>query len=292
MQTNSTDRLGRATFGHIVPIPGVIPTERELRWLKHIERHGPQSSEWLIALTSDTHRCKDTALRCLQWLRAGGYLRLPQQQRQTARADFNPYIYDLTKRSANHLVEHCMAERTIRPTGHWWHGYAVSALTGWIDILARQEGIEYIPAHMILQRVNVDLRIPVGRQRLIPDQLFALRYPTGYRAFLLEVDRGTEPLRSKAARKSLMQSVELYREMFATEAHRRHYGLKATTVVLFAFCSTVRLNAFLELVQAQAGDHAQRFLGQVMPREWRWQEMASLNRGGWISGAGGLVALV
>lgn len=79
MNQATTDSLGRATFGYIAPQDGIRPTARETRWLKHIERHGPQCSQYLYELTRDTHRCKDTALRQMQKLRAGGYLALPQQ---------------------------------------------------------------------------------------------------------------------------------------------------------------------------------------------------------------------
>ena len=51
MKETSTDRLRRATFRHITPISNVRPTPREVRWLKHIERHGPQSSQYLYELT-------------------------------------------------------------------------------------------------------------------------------------------------------------------------------------------------------------------------------------------------
>jgi hypothetical protein len=44
----------------------IVPTPRELRWLAHIDRHGPQSSEFLYECTKDTHRCRDTSLRRLQ----------------------------------------------------------------------------------------------------------------------------------------------------------------------------------------------------------------------------------
>ena len=119
MQT--TDSLGRTTFHSIQPQDGVKPTKRELRWLKHIERHGPQASTYLHALTADTHRCEDTTRRQLQKLRAGGLLFLPQQQRQTEKADFNPYIYDLAPRGRTYLDDQGLAEPTVRPTGHWWH---------------------------------------------------------------------------------------------------------------------------------------------------------------------------
>ncbi|MEL7257713.1 MAG: replication-relaxation family protein [Pseudomonadota bacterium] len=286
------DSLGRATFHAINPQSVVRPTERELRWFKHIERHGPQSSEVLFELTRDTHRCKDTALRSMQRLRASGFLRLPPQQRQTARAEFNPYIYDLSKQATDHLAGLSIAEPTIRPTGHWWHGYLVSSVTGSLDIVAHRKGIDYIPGHIILARANAKLPIPIGAQTLIPDQIFALKYPDGYRAFLLEVDRSTEPLHSAKARKSLGRSIRLYREMFATGAHRRHYGLRATTVVLWVFESPGRMARFHNMVRAQAGDFAGRFLTKALPDKRSWDAMIGFQQSSWERCEGGDVTVL
>ena len=191
-----TDGLGRSTFHHIAPQEGVTPTTREVRWFKHIERHGPQSSQYLYELTSDTHRCKDTALREMRKLRAGGFPMLPRQQRATEHADFNPYIYDMTKKAKDHLFDLGVAEPTVRPTGHWWHGYLTSCVTSSIDLAASRNGVRYIPAHEILAINGAPLAIPIGGQKLIPDQLFALDYCGRFRAFALEVDRGTEPMAS------------------------------------------------------------------------------------------------
>ena len=109
--------------------------------------------------------------------------------------------------------------------------------------------MRYIPAHEILERNNAPLAIPVGRQKLIPDQLFALDYGGTYRAFALEVDRGTEPKTSPAKRKSWAQSIELYRQLIEGALYRRHYGLKASLLVLWVFNSRANEERFLEMVE-------------------------------------------
>lgn len=253
MNTATTDSLGRATFHHIAPQTHVRPTGREIRWLKHIERHGPQSSQYLFELTRDTHRCRDTALRQMQKLRAGGYLTLPRQQRATERAEFNPYIYDLTKKAKDHLRDLGLDEPTVRPTGHWWHGLTVSCVTSAIDIAAARDGVRYIPAHEILAIKGADLAIPLGRSKLIPDQLFALDYGGSYRAFALEVDRGTEPKTSRANRKSWTRSIEQYRHVIENQLYRTHYGLKANLIVLWVFASSSKQQRFLEMVNQSEG---------------------------------------
>ena len=181
------DTLGRATFEHIAAHEGVRPTNRELRWLAHIERHGPQASTTLIDLTDDTHRCRDTALRALQRLRAGGLLRLPPQQRMIARADFHPYIYDTTPKAQVFLKEAGLYAETLRPTGHWWHTYHVACVTSAIDIAATRAGVRFIPAHTILARAGSTLPIQGLGTTIIPDQLFALDYGGSFRAFVLEL---------------------------------------------------------------------------------------------------------
>lgn len=246
-----TDSLGRATFHHIAPQSGVIPTDREVRWLKHLERHGPQNSLYLHELTRDTHRCKDTSLRQLQKLRAGGYLSLPPQQRQTAKADFNRYVYDISKAGEVHLRSLGLDEPTVRPDGHWWHAYLTACVTGSIDIAARHAGVRYIPTHDILAIRNAPLAIPLSGKRVIPDQLFALDYGGRFRAFALEVDRGTEPRHSPAARKSLTSSLQAYRILLERGLAQHHYGLRTPLLVLWIFTNRTRMGGFLELVAAE-----------------------------------------
>lgn len=257
-----TDSLGRATFAHIASRSEVRLTSRDLRWLKHIERHGPQSSGYLYESSKDTHRCKDTALRQMQKLRAGGYLMLPLQQRNTAHADFNAYIYDLTQKGRDALTDHDLSEPAIRPHGHWVHGFMTTSATASIDVTARRRGVEYIPGHKILAIRDAPLAITIGNKKLIPDQLFALNYGRSFRAFALEVDRGSEPKTSTAARKSYASSIQLYRILIERQLYRSHYGLKANLLVLWVFSSRANEARFLEMATKHAGSAATSLLTQ------------------------------
>lgn len=242
------------------------PTPRELRWFAHIDRHGPQSSEFLYELTTDTHRCKDTSLRCMQALRAAEYLRYPSQQDQIAKANFNPNVYDLTAKGFECLSYHRPLERHARPTGHWWHANWVSSVSSAIEINANRAGLEYISAARILTIKNAPLAISLSKGRVIPDQLFAIKYPDGYRAFALEVDRGTEPVQSPAARKSLKRSVVQYREVLERKLHQQHYGLKCNLIVLWVFLSQARETQFRQLLSANDRSFAPRRLEGIFPR--------------------------
>ncbi|MCB1469463.1 MAG: replication-relaxation family protein [Rhizobiaceae bacterium] len=269
------DSLGRATFHHIAPRSDVRPTTREIRWLKHIERHGPQCSTYLHELTRNTHRCRDTALRDMQKLRAGGFLTLPEQQLCTERAECNPYIYDLTPKAKRWLLDQGLAEPTVRPTGHWWHGYAVSCTTSAIETEARKEGIRYIPAHEILARTKATLAVPVGREGLVPDQLFALDYGGTYRAFVLEVDRGTEPFNGRGDRKSVARMLERYHSAFRSGAIRNHYGLRCPVVPIF-LCTTIGRSDAIREMAARFGDPiASHTIVGVAPVDMCWRVPAA-----------------
>lgn len=242
------------------------PTARELRWFAHIDRNGPQSSALLYELTRNTHRCKDTALRRMRALREAKYLYLPKQQHQIAKADFNPHVYDLTPKGFGYLSYHQPLERHARPTGHWWHGFWVSSVTSAIEIAVTRAGLEYIPAARILAIKDASLGISLQKGTLIPDQVFAIKYPTGYFAFALEVDRGTEPVRSKAARKSLGRSVCQYQEVFGQKLHQRYYGLKSELIVLWTFASQGRQRQFNDLVTTHSQAQPSVVLEGAFPR--------------------------
>jgi len=257
-----TDKIGRATFHHIAPQRVTRLTNREVRWLKHIERHGPQSSQFLHGLTKDTHRCKDTALRQMQKLRAGGYLDLPRQQRATEHANFNAFIYDLTPKAQEYLFNNDIEEPAVKPHGHWVHGYMTSCITSSIDIAAGRDGVQYIPAHEILAIKGETLAVPIDGQKLIPDQLFALNYGGSFRVFALEADRGTEPKTSMAKRKSYEKSIELYSELIERQIYKSHYGLKAPLLVLWVFSNRSNEARFLEMLKDQPECIRQHFLTQ------------------------------
>ena len=254
------DALGRSTFHAIAPRDDVTPNERDLRWFKHLERHGPLSSQQLIAWTADTHRCKDTALRRLQALRAAKLLYLPKQQRQTERAEFKPYIYDLAPHGQRYLKDAGLTEHTIRPTGHWWHLHETAMLTAEIDLEARNRTFRYIPAHKILERSGATLAIPMGQQKLIPDQLFAIDYGGLFRAFMVEVDRGTEPIASNSTRKSWKSALAMYGMAFERGLPNRYYGLKAPVQVLWRLSTEARERAFEGVLGGFAGASKDRHL--------------------------------
>ncbi len=150
----------------------------------------------------------------------------------------------------------------LRNTADHW----VSAVTSAIEIEATRAGLEYIPAARILAIKSAQMAIPLGRQKLIPDKMFAIKYPDGYRAFALEVDRGTEPVRSAAARKSLKRSLEQYQEVLKQHLHQKHYGLKCKLAVFWIFTSATRQAQFLKLLDKADKQFLSQSVSSSVPR--------------------------
>lgn len=272
-----TDALCRATFHSITQRDDVTPTSRDVRWMKHIERHGPLKSSHLLDFVSDTHRCRDTGLRRLQALRAAGFLCLPKQQRATERAEFKPYVYDLAPKGDQFLKFSGESEDAFRPSGHWWHKHETAMFTAGVDLECRRRGFRYLPAHEILRRSGATLGIPMGNRTLLPDQLFAIDYGGTYRAFMLEVDRGTEPVASTGARKSWQSALRVYGDAFRKNLCNRHFGLKASIVVLWKLSTRARHGAFMDLLDAERPVALRRHFASVDGHQWASHSCVSVS---------------
>jgi len=106
------------------------------------------------------------------------------------------------------------------------------------------------------------LAITIDQQKLIPDQLFALNYGGSFRAFMLEIDRGTEPKTSASARKSYAKSIEQYRQLVEQEIYKSHYGLKANLLILWVFSKRSNELRYLDMIAKVGGKLARTTLTQ------------------------------
>jgi len=127
--------------------------------------------------------------------------------------------------------------------------------------------MRYIPGWQILARVGATLGVeteirmsPKGkaeRHRLVPDQLFAIKFIKGdqksYLAFIVECDRGTEPVISAGnARKSYLRNYLQYRKFVGAAQYKEEYGLKASCLVLNVMNSPGRQKRYMDLIHQQS----------------------------------------
>ena len=253
-------RIKRQSTGKIVR---AMP--RDLLWLEKLHHHGPLPTSYLHEFTA--HLAKDRA-RTLKRLAALHHevnlLTRPTKQFDTMDARYNQLVYDLGDSAIQVLRdEGSFSSKAPVCTGPWKHRVMVSCITASIDLATHGTNIRYIHQHEILDQLGVSMRIPItlrndtlGRDEqhdLIPDAMFGLEYKSGdqksYIFFLVEADRGTEPLKVKnLARKSYLRSIQQYRKLVGAKLYKEHFGLNAGLLVLNVTTSTERMNNLIELV--------------------------------------------
>ena len=96
--------------------------------------------------------------------------------------------------------------------------------------------------------------IPLRSGKLIPDgKPFAIKNGNRWRFVLgMEIDRGTEPLTTTRARRSIKEKFEHNRECFEDRRFATHYGFP-NSIVLFVTTSETRMVAMMDLCRAVIG---------------------------------------
>ena len=96
--------------------------------------------------------------------------------------------------------------------------------------------------------------IPLRSGKLIPDgKPFAIKHGTQWRFVLgKEIDRGTEPLATGHARRSIKQKFETYAECFSNKLYTSHYGFP-NSLVLFVTTSPARVASMMALCESVIG---------------------------------------
>lgn len=236
------------------------PTVRDLLWFQALRRHGPLPSNFLLALTRESHRNDTRTFERLGDLyheantpHGGPYLDRPVAQ-WSALSKFQHTVYDLAP-----AAEQALHERRIRDgvgngaEGTYHHRLMVACVTASIELAVKHSvGLRFIAKDEILARsphrsISIQCRVSHTNTRtggcqvldrpLIPDALFGIEY-SGlrgrlYRFFMVEADRNKEPVRRADLREtSYLRKVLQYREAIGRGLYRQHFGMKAPMLLL------------------------------------------------------------
>ena len=243
---------------------------RDITWLEAIHRHGPLASGFLIEFAKPLGMNQKRAQERLADLfhedntvHGGAYLQRPAQQFQTLDARYNQIVSDLSSAGVKALKQASSWHEQSGPQGGpWWHKFMIASITASIELacMARSD-VEYIPQWKILERAQTKLEADASyvdpasdkpvRKLLKPDALFGLEYRSHgrsrYRFFVVEADRATEPLTTKAInRKSARRSFSQYRAYIEQGLYKQHLKLTAPLLVLNVTTSETRRNALLK----------------------------------------------
>jgi hypothetical protein len=260
------DSIGRRYRDRPVPTGKRISlTDRDLLCTERLHWHGPLSSEYLRHYSRVLRKSDQSATKRFcdlanedQTAHGGVYWGTPHQQFMTLDPRKNFLVFDIATSAEIALKEYKLwSDYTPKAGRAWTHEFSVAAVTAAIELgTIRDENVRYIPGHEILERAQTHLSFPTrvsGKEvKLLPDGLFGLEYTDSnkkyYRFFILELDRGTEPVSGiTPSRKSHERNVEQYKQFVAGGQYKDALGLSAGIMVLYVTISEGRMNNLMEV---------------------------------------------
>ncbi|WP_164933902.1 replication-relaxation family protein [Bradyrhizobium guangzhouense] len=293
-------------------------TERDLLLMAHVAKHRFLSTEHLQAIDGGSSQNVNRILRVLF---DHGYLDRPLAQIASTVLDGSkPIIYGLGKRGAQALRAHgckindqvdwteknsragaIFIEHTLERAGFMTALQVACRERDDVNLLEANEIICDAPEATRRSREPLRWqveRVERGRKEIfsvVPDGLFGLSFPDGTTSyFLLEIDRGTIPLRrtdtygTAAWRKNIEFKLRTYYEGWRADRHVEQFGVKQLRV-LWVTSSRVRMENMIQIQKAVTDGR-----GSALFLFGSADELRSSNRldFDWISGREEAVRLV
>lgn len=253
------DKLGRRTRANERPDDidlSIIPRSPEREILTFINQHGKANTRYLHAACSYRHisNTQEAVARLFD----GGYIWRPGQQRLSVDRYSMVSVYELDKRGLHYLQTKGLYREPNSTSSSWPHDFLSAIVTGAIHIAAKDAGWEFVGRDKIFGIENrpKDERYPtIHGRKLRFDDIFALKNPHDgkWDAYVLEIDRSNEPIKSLADRKDYSGTVDRYREYVGNKLYKEHLGLNTRLINLNVFTAKHREDAYLKLIKEQVG---------------------------------------
>lgn len=181
-------------------------------------------------------------------------------QLDTAGSDYHHTIYRPTLYADNILMNRGLFREYALPpitrSNSYKHDYGTSAIMASIEIATMEtENVRFIFGDELLERAGVKIMsFDTDHGWLRPDGIFGLEYTDGekkyYRAFVLEYDRATEPIkRSANGKKSYEQKFHQYRDFIAKKKYRDALKLTCGLFVLNVTTEVSRMKTMKDTAQ-------------------------------------------
>ena len=266
-----------ARFSRRIDLQPMALTARDLNLLAHVARHRFLTSAQLAALDGGSPQ---NVVRSLRLLFDHRYLDRPASHLvMVPLQGTRPLVYALGQRGARALRAHGYlvndrvdwTEKNKRAGAIFIeHTLEVADFMVRLELACRRRAdVDLVRAGDVIatapdatQKAREPLRWQVGRIErgrkvalsVVPDGLFALRFVDDTASyFLLEVDRGTIPLRrtdregSAAWRKNIAYKLTTYYEGWRAGRHVEQFGVKQLRVLMLT-SSAARMNNMLSIV--------------------------------------------
>lgn len=272
------------------PIPtgkGVRITDKHIKWMELLHRHGPLPWPYLYDLTKDmpggrSFKAAERAFRVL--FHEGGYLYLPEQQKANKDRRSNFRVFDLTEKAEDLLIHRGLWHKRapITSENHWIHDFALGCITASIQIEAERAGYRFIFHDELLEHAKSDGTFDVeynedGYSYLLkPDRFCGIWSPKGKaRFFVIEKDRGTERLsqgqpkrkrrNQKKNFKTIRRNASQYRKFITEKRYKDLLGIPGGLMVLNYTVSPIRMRNMMQIWREVFGSPIQHALFSYYP---------------------------
>jgi len=260
-----TDALARRLrFAPPAPkVARIIPQEADRLLFDAIHRHGPLPSGYLYELSKhvrkDLMTLKHRLTEFYNGDKAGPFLTRPPQQFAGYEARYQHLVYDLAPRALAFIGK---PHRTRNDP--FLHQLMQACVGASLELLITRAGLRYIGRDEILKGKPLPLALGNGNT-LIPDDLFGIEYPEGFRFFAVEIDRNTESIeRKNLGYNTFGKKVENYFQ--ALEDKRfKEWGIPNLSVLVVTTNATHALNMLGYIERQDRPRYKDRFAFQVEP---------------------------
>lgn len=251
-----------------------VLTEADFRVFSAIDRHGPLPTHILYEFVRDIRsygRFQKRLTTLYHGDESGPYLVRPPQQFASYEAKYQHVVYDLAERARRALAEKGEAvTHRPDPAQPFIHKLMQACACASLEVAVKAAGLEYISRDEILTsgklgeaaRATKPLAVPMrgSTKRLVPDDLFGIRYPEGYRFFALEVDRNTESIeRRNLHQNAFGWKVHAYLEVMRQRRFKDWWGLPNLHVLVLTTNATHAKNMLAYLERQEPGKMASYF---------------------------------
>ncbi|MDB5441517.1 MAG: hypothetical protein JWM33_3944, partial [Caulobacteraceae bacterium] len=291
MKTDALNRRLRFAPPHPA-VKRVVLTEADYLIFEAINRHGPLPTHYLYEFTKHLRRnLPNLKWRLTQFYngdRSGRFLTRPQQQFAGFEARYQHLVYDLAPGALYALAERgTLVRSSSKRTDPFLHQLMGACVAASIELSAKAMGLRYIPRDEILTNPKCPdatklapnpIAIPLsglGEQKsLVPDDLFGIEYPsTGFRFFVVEIDRNTECIESRRIdQNSFGRKIAGYLDILRTQSFRSYWGIPNLHVLTITTNATHAANILTSIRRQAEANCANRFAVSYVPSfgsNWR-----------------------
>lgn len=211
-------------------------TDSDFAIFEALHRHGPLPTHYLFRFSRrrsfNTFQHRLTKL--YNGTSAASYLVRPPQQFASFHARYQHIVYDLSDAAEALLRERGKLSPLVTRTDPFLHRLMSACVGASIELAC--SNLQYIPRAEVLARKSNRMELPLSsraaRGRLVPDDLFGLKWENTVRFFAVEIDRNTESIaRRKPGSITFREKLLCYMDVIRNHVYHEQWGIRNLSVL-------------------------------------------------------------